>query len=190
MNENYSIKINRQEGIVEISGADKEWVKARLNELSDIFKAAPSPSVAKPVTTTPLENKSQSTKATTKKRTSGSAGKAQKNQELVDKLTKEVKDTLEAYVGERQANFDKSLPAQAAIIATFLQDELDWQGVDRHDMYTIYSIMGWPAPGNPAAQLNNALSRNQYFGGVSDGKYILSHKGENYARHHSKSTSE
>jgi hypothetical protein len=30
------------------------------------------------------------------------------------------------------------------------------------------------------------MSRNQYFGSVNEGKYILSHKGENYARHQSK----
>jgi hypothetical protein len=191
MDENYSIKINQTEGIIEISGHDKEWVAAQLKELKNVFN---SPSQVKKIESTPAvinhNQKVQTAKTSSKKRPSSASTRAIKNPELASKLTADVKNKLDAYVKERKINFDKSLPAQAAIIATFLQDELNWDGVDQHDMYTVYSVMGWHAPGNPRAQLNNALSRNQFFGSVNEGKYTLSHKGENYARHDSKATNE
>jgi hypothetical protein len=186
MSENYSIRINIREGLVEITGEDKTWVSERLAELKEIY-SSPSPIKAPKVTETSSAGKQSLGKAQPgqKKKTSPTSGRAQKNPELAAKLTKEVQQSLEKYMQARKINFDKSLPAQAAVIAIFLNDELGWAGVDQHDLYTVYSTMGWRQPGNIKSQLNNALSRNNYFGGVTDGKYIPSLKGENYARHDS-----
>lgn len=187
MVDNYSVKINRQEGSLEITG-DKDWVSLKLNELKEIYaEHTPKSGKAKGSTGAKIVTKSKRSKSSTKRKTSST--RAQKNTDLDAKLSKEIKEKLENFIKERRTNFDHSLPSQAAIIARFLQKELDWPGVDQHDMYTTYTAMGWRLPGNPAAQLNNALSRNHYFSGVKDGKYILSHNGENYADHDSLQTS-
>lgn len=182
MADSYSVKINRQEGSLEITG-DKDWVSSKLSELKGIYSAyVPQPVRAEssggvaPV---------QSIKPKKSPKKQAGTARAQKNSELETKLTKELKEKLAAYVSERQENFNRSLPSQAAIIARFLQEELGMVGVDQHDMYTIYATMGWRSPGNPAAQLNNALSRNHYFSSITEGKYVLSHAGENYASHDS-----
>lgn len=185
MADNYSVKINRQEGSLEITG-DKDWVSSKLSELKGIYSeyVAQPIKAEKSVGTTSVEPKNL--KKSPKKQSSTT--RAQKNPVLEAKLTKELKEKLAAYVSERQVGFDHSLPSQAAIIARFLQEELSWTGVDQHDMYTVYAIMGWRSPGNPAAQLNNALSRNHYFSSITEGKYVLSHAGENYASHDSLNT--
>ncbi len=188
MNDNYSVKINRVEGTVEISGGDKDWVADRLAELKDVLTTQPVPAPKGSIPTNPTT--ATITPQKTRKKSSNGSSRASKNPDLIAKLDGDIKGKLVSYVRERQTNFDKSLPAQAAIIATFLQDELEWPGVDQNDMYTVYSVMGWPAPGNPRSQLNNAYVRNQYFEGMTDGKYTLSHKGENYARHDSKTAGE
>jgi len=185
MTDIYSVKINRQEGLLEITG-DKDWVSSKLGELKEIYtEYAPQPSETRssgtPTIAKPKKNSGS-------KRKPAGSSRAQKNTELEVKMVTEVKEKLANYVKERQAAFDGSLPSQAAIIARFLQEELKWPGVDQHDMYTVYSVMGWKSPGNPNAQLNNALSRNHYFTGITEGKYILSLKGENYASHDSKTS--
>jgi hypothetical protein len=178
MVDTYSVKINRQEGALEVTG-DKDWVSSKLNELKEIYSEyVPQPKAESSGDILPTQSKKSP------KRQAGTA-RAQKNSELEAKLTKELKEKLAAYVSERQVSFDHSLPSQAAIIARFLQEELGWAGVDQHDMYTVYATMGWRSPGNPAAQLNNALSRNHYFSSITEGKYVLSHAGENYASHDS-----
>lgn len=183
MADSYSIKINRQEGSLEITG-DKEWVSSQLKELKEVYSeyVVSQPNiVGKAVEAIPIEPKKP---RKTSKRQSGTV-RAQKNPELETKLTKELKEKLANYVSGRQASFDRSLPSQAAIIARFLQEELKWPGIDQHDIYTVYTLMGWRSPGNPNAQLNNALSRNHYFSSITEGKYILSHTGENYASYDS-----
>lgn len=183
MTDSYSIKINRQEGSLEISG-DKDWVSSKLSELKEIYtEYVPQVNEAKRLNEA---GSAKPKKSGVSKRKQGNTSRAQKNPDLEAKLTAEVKTKLASYVKERQAAFDSSLPSQAAIIARFLQEELKWLGVDQNDMYTVYAIMGWKSPGNPNAQLNNALSRNHYFSSITEGKYILSLKGENYASHDSK----
>jgi len=64
-------------------------------------------------------------------------------------------------------------------------DELAWDRVDHHDLYTVYSAMGYEMPSNLRSQLVNARQRDKYFGGVVDGKTQLSHAGETFGRHKS-----
>ena len=177
MNENYLIKINLSEGVLEVSGSDKQWVAEKLIEFKELLNSSITPK-------TPSKREALNNKADTsvKRKASAPKGRSQKNDELEARFDKEVKEKLASYVSERQVAFDASLPAQAAIIATFLADELSLDGVDHNDTYTVYSVMGWKAPGNSRSQLNNAMTRNQYFGSIKNGKSILSHKGENFSR--------
>ncbi len=184
MSDSYSIKINRQEGIVEITGEDKEWVSTKLTELKDVYTTF-IPQVSRQESNPEITPIKPKVKAATKKSGVSTSSRPQKNSELDSKLSIDIKQKLASYVKERQGSFDGSLPSQAAIIAKFLQEELNWSGVDPNDMYTIYSTMGWKSPGNIRSQLNNAFSRNNYFASITNGKYVLSLKGENYASHDS-----
>lgn len=179
----YSIKINRQEGALEITG-DKDWVSSKLEELKELYaEYTPAPVKVDGSTKTGKVPRPKKSKKQTKKQLSSK--RPQKNTELEAKLTKEVKGKLASFVEERQASYDRSQPSQAAIIARFLQKELRSEGVDQNDTYTVYTTMGWKMPRNLTSQLNNAMSRNKYFSGISKGKYVLSVAGENFADHDS-----
>jgi hypothetical protein len=92
------------------------------------------------------------------------------------------KQKLKDYIAARRKKWDGSQSAQAAIIATFVHDELGFPGVDQHDLYTVYTVMGERSPANIRSQLTNARQRARYFSGLSNGKMVLSHAGENFAR--------
>jgi hypothetical protein len=107
----------------------------------------------------------------------------QTDPEVEKVMTAEARKGLDAWVGARREAFDTAgRSAQAAILATFLRDELKITQVDAEGLYTLYVVMGWPAPGNPRAQLQNAQQRDKYFLGFKDGKTELSHSGENFGR--------
>jgi len=88
---------------------------------------------------------------------------------------------LEKYVKERQIAFDKTQPQAAAILATFLTDNLDRPTINASDLYTVFVTMGWRVPGKPKDALHNAQFRNNFFDS-SAGVYTLTHKGENFGR--------
>lgn len=183
----FSVKINKKEGLLEVVGEDKEWVDKKLSEYSGVhenFVPAPEPeSFILPNSQKPTVTKKP--KQSSRGKSSSTPSKPQTNFELRDKLTSDVTAKLQKYVEDRNAEFEKSQPAQAAILATFLQDELQWVGVDHHDLYTVYNHMGFPPPISISSQLKNAKQRNQYFSGMEEGKYRLSAKGERYAHHDS-----
>ena len=190
MADTYSVKINRRDGAVEVSG-DKDWVDAKLRELADVYAEPPSddgggnggPSA--PTKKQAGKRKAtKSTKATGTKQPRRKAGRAQKNAELAGKLTRDAKQKLQGYVDARRAAFDKSATGQMAILAGFLRAEMNMDLVDADDLYTIYSVMGWPSP-NILTALTNAYTRDKYFGGVTDGKRELTQNGENFAYHRS-----
>jgi hypothetical protein len=174
----YSVKINRTEGVIEITGADKEWISAELDKLVGVL-AAPAPARAARKNEAPAAN--QQSGAETRPRARRSTDRAELKPALEKLLTSEVKKKLQSYVDARAANW-KAQTSQVAIIATFLLDELGWKSIDEDDLYTVYVSMGWPTPGKPRSTLENARGRNGYFGPWSDGKLQLSHKGENFGR--------
>jgi hypothetical protein len=197
----YTVRINRRDGVLEVIGPEKEWVDAKVEQLSRVFADyAPRPDDgegdARIISTTSkratVRRKKTSAVAPTRDDTSETTtprrqrrtGRAEVNRDLASQLTTELKGRLSAYVAARSKAW-KNQSAQAAIIATFLHDELEWVGVDQDDLYTVYSGMGWVIPKNIQSQLTNARQRARYFGGSSDGKLILSHAGENFARHES-----
>jgi hypothetical protein len=189
--DSYSVKINRRDGVLEITGADKDWISDQLRRLAIIY-TEPAPvntsrgrgsTSAGEASTDPQAAETHEAKGRAHKR--GGTTRGSRNVELEQKLTAEIKARLKAYVDER-SNAWKKQTAQVAIISTFLLDELSWGSVDGDDIYTVCVTMGWPAPGNPRSSLENARCRNGYFGGWSDGRLQLSHKGENFGRHDSK----
>jgi hypothetical protein len=160
--ENYTVKINRREGIVEITGPDKNWIAEQLERLAVVYEPEPEDDTApetlaaegsddgstrEPIAATTAPAATTTTTAEPRRR-GRSAFRGTVNDELETKLTAEVRTKLGAYVDERRPKF-KDAPDQAAILAAFLEDEIDWRGVSADDLYTVYVVMGWPAP-NPA----------------------------------------
>jgi hypothetical protein len=184
----YSVKVNRQEGAVEINGPDKVWVAEQLARLAVVFESAPTPAQqsggGKPAAGANGGGGGEQKPAQARRRASASS-KATRVPELEQKLTKEVRAKLDTYKREREGKWTK-LSTQAAVIATFLQDELEMETVSPDDMYTVYSAMGWRSPGNPRKQLDNARARDGYFLGWTSGRLALSHTGENFGRHGAK----
>lgn len=186
MSDSYLIRINRKDGALEVAAPEKAWVDEKLAELSAVFESwdpAGSQPEMEESPPQPKRGEAPARKVERKSRGRRTTARAEKNPELDVLLTKEVRDKFERYVSEREPSWSKSRSAQAAIIATFLADELDWPGVDPHDLYTVYTAMGYPTPGNMRSQLVNARQRDKYFRGIREGKAELSHAGENFARH-------
>ena len=117
-------------------------------------------------------------------RRGGSSARLTLNEELLGQL-KDHNGSLQQFIWERQSEYDKGASSQVAILATWLFDELKYDGISPSDLKTIRSHRGEPA-GNPGSQLNNAKNRDGYFQRVKEGKFELSQKGEDYGRIHSK----
>jgi hypothetical protein len=196
MPEAFSVRINRREGIVEIDGPDKDWITEQLDRLEVVYKEPPGAATTTTTASAPASDgvktatKPASTEATTTRtRRSGrsSTSRASRKPELEQALTTDVKTALQEYIDERAAGW-KSKTGQAAIIATFLMDNVGWEGwIDQDDLYTVYSVMGiTDAPSNFRSQISNARQRNGHFGAWQDGRAQLTHGGERFGRHGSK----
>jgi hypothetical protein len=195
----YAVRINSKEGALEIVGPEKDWVDAKLEQLSSVFEdysaeaseegssKGPAPKPRKPPGRKKAAPAAAAADASDKPapRRARTGSRAEVNDELAVQLSAEVKKDLGEYVAARQKAWNASQPAQAAIIATFLYDRVNWPGVDRDDLYTVYNAMGWKSPRNMRSQLVNARQRDRYFGSISNGKAMLSHHGENFGRHDS-----
>jgi hypothetical protein len=188
--DSYSVRIDRSQGIVEITGPDKIWIAEQLERLASVYEAPPtnqSDGAPRPPQSA-REQSARTTAAARKKptrRTRGGGTARRVDENLKAKLTAEIRKKLDAYVKERRVAFDKSKQNQAAIIATFLEDELSTPRIDDSALYTVFHVMGWPWTGRPRATIDNARVRNGYFGGWTDGKVELTHKGANFGRHES-----
>jgi hypothetical protein len=189
----YAVRINRREGVLEITGPEKEWVDAKIEQLTSViaeFQPEPAFRDGARGKSRSAQMKARADGAADKAhgggeapvRRRGSGGRSEINDDLRDSLSAEVKEKLKDYIGARRKSWDGSQSAQAAIVATFLHDELGFAGVDQHDLYTVYTVMGERSPGNIRSQLTNARQRARYFSGLSNGKMVLSHAGENFAR--------
>lgn len=195
----FSIKINRRDGALEINGPEQEWVDRKLIELRDVYTGQ-LPSVSEAVThseppvtqqtrrkgparpTNMTKSGAADVSAEKANRPRRSGGRPQRNPELESKLTREVVERFMNYVAERQQSWDKKQTHQAAIIATFLEEELGWPGVNEDDLYTIFRLSGLEGPTNYRSMLQNAYGRDKFFVGAEDGKYKLSVAGEKFGR--------
>jgi hypothetical protein len=192
----YVVRVNRRDGVVEIEGSDKDWITEQLDRLSVVYTDPPGEPTPATVAAIPAEDTRPdpisvptTQKPTTPKRPrTGRSNRANRNSELEAKLTPDIRAKLQAYRDEREAKW-KQQPDQAVIIATFLMDELGTDGsIDDDDLYTVYSAMGWPGPSNYRAVITNARQRKGYFGVVVDGRSQITHAGEQFGRHGSKSS--
>lgn len=197
MAEDFAVRINRRDGELEIEGPDKDWVAEQIDRLGVIYQEPPDPpnqelqgspeSQKKPRQAKRSKAQSADGPTSSKPRRSPSRGRASRKAELAEALTPEVKAALQAYVDERTESWNSKQTYQAAIIATFLMDNLNTNGwIDQDDLYTVYSVMGWSGPSNFRSTLNNARTRNGHFGTWEDGRLQISHAGEQFARHTSK----
>lgn len=196
----FSIKINRRDGALEISGPERDWVDAKLAELSDVY-TGPLPDVSegdansdakrsttkhrpkranKPKTTENADGKGDA--PANQKRARRSGGRPQRNPELEVKLTRDLLHKFNEFIEERRAAWDKKQTHQTAIIATFLEDEIGWPAIDEDDLYTVYRALSLDGPTNYRSTLQNAYGRDKFFTGITDGKYTLSISGEKFGR--------
>jgi hypothetical protein len=184
----YSVKINRRDGVVEIAGADKDWIAAQVDKLAIVYSEQPPDIESGPDTSG--EGKASPVQAPRQRRrprkNPASVGPKEKpDSQLAEKLTTEAHGKLEEFVSARRDHFT-SKQDQAAIIATFLQDVLEIEGISAAELSHVYEVMGWRAPVNPRAVINNARERNKYFRGWQDGRAALTVTGLNFGRHDSK----
>lgn len=189
--DSYAIKVNRRDGIVEISGPDKEWIAAQLDKLAPVYEELPASGGESPggVGGDQKTIHRRSSRRSGRIRTPNGGGRrAARTSPVPEKLTPEVQKKLTAFHREREDHF-KSRQAQAAIIATFLEDELSFDGIDQYDLASVYEVMGWRAPGNARAAINNARDRNKYFQYWSGGRARLTATGKNFGRFDSKRSS-
>jgi hypothetical protein len=198
----YSIKINRRDGALEITGPEQSWVDAKLQELQTVYMDPLPDAEDGAESSTPSNTGKRAQRRPTKKAappvggsesapkpkaaTRRRSGRPKRNPDLEAVLTREAKEGLQEYIHERQAAWDKKQTNQAVIIATYLHDELDWTGVDENDLYTVYRALGLDGPTNFRSVLQNAYNRDKFFSGMEEGKYSLSLPGENFARNKAK----
>jgi hypothetical protein len=192
MGDEYGVKINRREGALEIVGPDKEWVDAKVEQLSS-YLSQPVPVASDDDGDAGRTSAGSGTAQGVQQRKSAKDGAKKNverprkrgrptiNEELRGQLKGDTAKELQQYIADRRAAWDSSKTAQAAIIAGFLHEHLDIEGVDMHDLYTVYSVLG-ERPGNTRSQLVNARQRTSYFGGMVDGKVPLSIAGDNFAK--------
>jgi hypothetical protein len=182
----YSVKINRREGVVEIVGSDSAWVAEQLDKLSPVFTDAIDDGGG--ADESPSDRGSgggsgKSRRTTARRRARTGVTPAASGPDLEEKLTEPLQKKLEQFKAKREANFT-SRQQQAAIIAYFLEDEAGFSdGISAEDLGAVYEVMGWRAPVNPRAVINNARDRNGYFRGWVGGRAKLSVAGRNFARH-------
>lgn len=189
MDDNYSVRIHRREGIVKIAGPDKAWVAEQLERLSMVYTEMPPGGLEEQNgagdETDQGDTSKKKSRSAPKPRSRRSAPKAPKDSELSEKLTRPVRDELHNYQGERQPGW-RSHPDQAAIIASFLADELDVHEIGPADLVAVYRAMGWPPPRDPVGTIKNAIKRKGYFSGKRGGKVELTPTGEHFGRNASK----
>ena len=188
----YSVKVNRQRGssrspLRTRSGSPSSWTSWPTSSypVERTLRRLPCVSGNRPWGRTARRSSRRRRGPATTTRARGGGRKPKVDEELRQQLTAEVRKKLEAFRAEREPNFE-SRQDQAAIIATFLQDELGLNGIDPRQLYTVYSIMGWPALADTRSLIKDARRRSGYFSGGVDGRAPLSSKGENFGRHHSK----
>lgn len=191
--ESYSVKINRRDGIIEITGPDKDWIAEQLDKLAPVYtrelQGGDEPVAPPAATVQGAENQPSGEGAkepTRKSRARRSTPRAVGPSEVEKALTRDVLTKLHTYMGERDESKIKSQPDRAAVITTFVQDEMKIDSIGSADLLAVYRAMGWSPPKNPSGVIKNAIDRRGYFSGWRDGKVYLTPTGEHFGRHGSK----
>jgi hypothetical protein len=183
----YSVKINRSEGIVEITGSDKDWIAEQIEKLAVVFSSptgsdGPESSGKSVTGASAAGRQGPARKPRSRGGTKRRGGASSRSREKLE-LAAPVQKKLEEFKDEREAHFT-SRQDQAAIIAYFLEEEAGLaDGITQNDLADVYEIMGWRAPVNPRAVINNARDRHGYFRGWVGGRTKLSVGGRNFVLH-------
>jgi hypothetical protein len=196
--EHYTVKINRREGMVEITGNDKDWIAKQIEALRVVYQPQPDQHADVDPPTIPTSDEGEgfvtgggsepirggeASKPATRPRKKGGGYRGTRNPDLVAKLTADVQQKLATYQDERKSHWNEATD-QAAIVAKFLKDECQMDGVTADDIYTVFDVLGWRGP-NPRNALQNARYRKGYFSNQG-GKYTLTLTGERFAQHDAK----
>jgi hypothetical protein len=184
--DNFSVKINRRDGIVEITGSDKVWIAEQLDRLAVVFSSQPEDErMDEPdfEGDKPSDRERKTPKPPRKRRAAARATPKSSNSEVAAKFTKDAAAKFQKYWDARNEEATKSQPDVAAVIATFILDELGIDAIEANDLIIVHRQMGWAPPGNPSGVIDNAIQRRGYFSGVRDGKTSLTPQGEHFGRH-------
>jgi hypothetical protein len=189
--EAYSVRINRRDGALEISGPDKDWIAEQIAALRVVYESAPA---VLPQTETPDAGASNAgsdagpgkPKPKSRRRTTTRSSSGGSEAALTDKFTRDVAERFQAFCDARHEDHKKAQPDVAALIATFALDDLGEDSISPDDLIVVHRAMGWAPPKNPSGVLGNAIARKGYFSGMKDGKTQLTPTGEHFGRHASK----
>lgn len=185
--EHYTVKINRRDGVVEITGTDKEWIAEQIEALRVVYEQQPD-EVTEAADSPPLDPDAAAEQqpagdaetngklGTKPRRARGGGFRGTRISDLANKLDAETRARLEKHMSEREAGI-KDAPDRAAVVAAFLEDTLKLDSESPNDLYTVADVMGWPTA-NPRNALDNGKTRKKYFTSAGRGRYRLTHTGQ------------
>jgi hypothetical protein len=156
MTENYSVKINRHDGALEIAG-DKEWVDQKLAQLADVFTMPLSDSATDSDRDAAADERKKSSRSRrkTKAATNGETKPARRRSSGSTRvkgldLAPKGKQSFDEFVGEKQP---KSQHDKSAACVYYLSEIAEITPVTSDHVYTCYRDQGWDMPPDMATSL-------------------------------------
>lgn len=194
----YAVKFNSQQGTFEVTAPDGEWVATQVGELRELLATVPGPQAAPApggsagpaAATDPPAAKQAATRDPKRRPRAAAGGRVRVDEQLRAAIDGNVAKKLGEYIEARRNAWNESLSAQMAIIATFLEDELGREGIDPSEAFTVYTVMGERPPANLRSALTNARQRARYFAAITEGRWQLSQRGQNFGRFDSLNSSD
>jgi hypothetical protein len=174
----YVVKINRQEGSVEVAG-DKDWVEQKLAEFADVYSGEPTQPAArvKPAKTTrKRQTKPATDGGSPVRRRTGSPTRV-KGLDLAPK----GKQSFAAFVSEKQP---KSQHDQNVLSVYYLLEIAEVAPVTWNHVYTCYRDQGWAVPADMANSLQVTASRKTFLDTADMENITLEPRGTNHVEHH------
>jgi hypothetical protein len=153
MADTYTLKINRRDGAIEVSG-DREWVEEKLAQFADVYSA---PVADVPNGTVEPRRQSSSRKRRKQRSTDGDPHKASRRRASGPSRVKGLdlapsgKESFEAFVGDKQPsnNHEKNV-----LSVYYLAEVAGISPVTIDHVFTCYRDVGWDIP----ADLRNSLA--------------------------------
>lgn len=149
MAENYSVKINRRDGCIEVSG-DKEWVEAKLAEFADVLTAPFTP--AEPDDRGAITGPSQPTRPRRKRKAKSAAnGQPRETRRRATSVTRvkgldlapKGKQSFDDFIAEKQP---KSQHDRSTASVYYLSEVAEIAPVTVNHVYTCYRDQNWDMP--------------------------------------------
>lgn len=178
---NYTVKINRRDGAIEVSG-DREWVDEKLAELADVYSASAIETPnrdQKPNRQPPRQRRKSKTTGDdvekTPRRRSGSPSRV-KGLDLAPK----GKKSFEAFVAEKQP---RTQDDKNAVSVYYLSEIAQITPVTMEHVYTCYRDRAWAVPTDVANSLQVTASRKGFIDTTDMDDIRLEPRGTNYVEH-------